>query len=59
MYNFWYEYREEEYCRAQFCYIDTHSFIFYIKTKDMKYLSYEVERLLPTRKNKKCCCDER
>ena len=50
---FWCEYIKEEYCRAQFCYIDIHSFIFCIKTKDMKYLSYEFERSLPIRKNKK------
>ena len=66
MYEFWYDYMKPKYGNnVQLCYIDTDSFIMNIKTKDFyKHISndvelrfdtstYEVNRPLPTGKNKK------
>ena len=66
MYEFWYDYMKPKYVdNVKICYMDTDSFIMYIKTKDFyKDISndvekrfdtsnYEVNRPLPTGKNKK------
>ena len=66
MYEFWYDYINPKYCKkAKLCYMDTDSFITYIKTKDFykdiandvesmfDTLNYEVSRPLPKGKNKK------
>ena len=65
MYEFWYDYRKPKYGnRAKLCYMDTDSFIMNSKTndfyKDISYdvdkrfdtSNYEVDRPLPTGKNK-------
>ena len=66
MYEFWYDYMKPKYNEnVKLCYMDTDSFVMNIKTKDFyKDISsdvdkrfdtsnYEVNRPLPTRKNKK------
>ena len=66
MYEFWYDYMEPKYSNnVKLCYMDTDSFIMSIKTNDFyKDISndvenrfdtsnYEVNRPLPTEKNKK------
>ena len=66
MYEFWYDYMKPKYGNnVKLCYMDTESFIMNIKTEDFyKDISndvenrpdtsnYEVDRSLPTRKNKK------
>ena len=66
MYEFWYDYMKPKYGNnVKLCYMDTDSFIINIKTEDFyKDISndvekrfdtsnYEVNRPLPTRKNKK------
>ena len=66
MYEFWYHYMKPKYDNnVKLCYMDTDSFIMNIKTEDFyKYISndvenrfdtsnYEVNRPLPTEKNKK------
>ena len=66
MYEFWYDYMKPKYGNnVKLCYMDTDSFIMNIKTEDFyKDISndvenrpdtsnYEVDRSLPTRKNKK------
>ena len=66
MYEFWYDYIKPKYQNnAKLCYKDTDSFIIYIKTDDVyediavdvqkrfDTSNYEVNRPLPTRKNKK------
>ena len=63
MYGFWYDYVQPEYReKAKLCYMDTDSFILYIKTEDIypdivKYIktrfdtsNYEVDRPFPRRK---------
>ena len=69
MYEFWYDYMKPKYGnRAKLSYMDTDSFIMNIKTNDFYkdiandvekrfYTSnYEVDRPLPTEKNKKVIC---
>ena len=66
MYKFWYDYMKSKYGdNVKLCYIDTDNFIMYIKTegfckdiaddveKRFDTSNYEVDRPLPTRKNKK------
>ena len=69
MYEFWYDYMKPKYVdNVKICYMDTDSFIMHIKTEDFYkdiYVedkdvekrfdtsNYEVNRLLPTGKNKK------
>ena len=66
MYEFWYDYMKPKYGdNVKLSYMDTDSFIIYIKTEDFyKYIAddvderfdtsgYEVDRPLPTGKNKK------
>ena len=67
IYEFWYDYVKPKYGgKAKLCYIDTDSFIVYIKTEDL-YIdiakgiegrfdnsNYKLERLLPIEKIKKC-----
>ena len=66
MYEFWYDYMKPKYANnVKLCYMDTDSFIMNIKTSDFyKDISndvenrfdtsnYEVNRPLPTGKNKK------
>ena len=66
MYEFWYGYLKPKYGdRIKLCYMDTDSFILFIKAKDFyediahdvekrfATSSYRVDRPLPTRKNKK------
>ena len=65
MYEFWYDYRKPKYGdNVKLCYMDTDSFIMHIKTEDIKDIAndvekrfdtsnYEVNRPLPTGKNKK------
>ena len=66
MYEFWYDYMKPKYDdKVKLCYIDTGSFIISIKTKDFyrdiaddvekrfDTSNYEVDRPLPTGKNKK------
>ena len=66
MYDFWYDYMKPKYDdKVKLCYIDTDSFIISIKTKDFykdiaddvdkrfDTSNYEVDRPLPTGKNKK------
>ena len=66
MYEFWYGYIKPRYQNnAKLCYMDTDSFIIYIKTEDVyediaddvekrfDTSNYEVNRPLPTGKNKK------
>ena len=66
MYEFWYDYIKPEYQNnAKLCYMDTDSFIIHIKTesvyekiandveKRFDTSNYEVNRPLPTGKNKK------
>ena len=66
MYEFWYDYMKPKYGNnVKLCYMDTDSFIMNIKTEDFyKHIAndvekifdtsnYEVNRLLPTGKNKK------
>ena len=66
MYEFWYDYMKPKYDdKVKLCYIDTDSFIMSIKTKDFykdiaddienrfDTSNYEVDRPLPTGKNKK------
>ena len=66
MYEFWHDYIKSKYQNnAKLCYIDTGSFIIYIKTehvyediaddveKRFDISNYEVNRPLPTGKNKK------
>ena len=65
MYEFWYDYIIPKYQdKAQLCYMDIDSFTINIKTKDVyediasdierfDTSNYEVNRQLPTRKNKK------
>ena len=66
MYEFWYDYMKPKYeDKVKLCYIDTDNFIISIKTKDFykdiaddvekrfDTSNYEVDRPLPTRKNKK------
>ena len=66
MYEFWYDYMKPKYNdNIKLCYMDTDSFIMHIKTEDF-YIdfsddfkkrfdtsNYEVNRPLPTGKNKK------
>ena len=66
MYDFWYDYMKPKYNDdVKLCYMDTDSFVMHIKTNDFyKYITsdvenrcdtsnYEVNRPLPTGKNKK------
>ena len=66
MYKFWYDYMKPKYVnRVKLCYMDTDSFIMSIKTNDFfkdisidvdkrfDTLNYEINRPLPTGKNKK------
>ena len=66
MYEFWYDYIKPKYCNdVKLCYMDTDSFIMNIKTNDFykdianevenrfDTSNYEVNRPLPTGKNKK------
>ena len=66
MYEFWYDYTKPKYNQnSELCYMDTDSFIIYINTEDIyedigddvekrfDTSNYEVNRPLPTRKNKK------
>ena len=66
MYEFWYGYIKPRYQNnAKLCYMDTDSFVIYIKTEDVyediaddvekrfDTSNYEVNRPLPTGKNKK------
>ena len=66
MYEFWYDYIKPKYSdNVKLCYIDTDSFIMYIRTEDLykdiaddvekrfDTSNYEVNRPLPTGKNKK------
>ena len=66
MYEFWYCYMKPKFGeKTKLCYIDTDSFIVYIKTEEIyidieKYvetrfdtLNYELDRPLPKGKNKK------
>ena len=66
MYEFWYDYMKPKYgSDVKLCYIDTDSFIMNIKTEDFykdiangvekrfDMSNYEVDRPLPTGKNKK------
>ena len=66
MYEFWYDYIKPKYqSNAKLWYMNTDKFIIYIKTEDVyediaddvekgfDTSSYEVNRLLPTRKNKR------
>ena len=66
MYEFWYDYMKPKYSdNVKLCYLDTDSFIMHIKTegfyndiandieKRFDTSNYEVNRPLPTRKNKK------
>ena len=66
MYEFWYDYMKPKYGdNVKLCYMDTDSFIMHIKTEDLykdiahdvekrfDTSNYEVNRLLPTGKNKK------
>ena len=66
MYEFWYDYMKPKYANnVKLCYMDTDSFIMNIKTNDFyediandvenrfDTSNYEVNRLLPTGKNKK------
>ena len=66
MYEFWYDYMKPKYGnRVKLCYVDTDSFIMNIKTNDFykdiandvekrfDTSNYEVDRPLPTGKNKK------
>ena len=66
MYEFWYDYMKPKYSdNVKLCYMDTDSFIMHIKTegfyndiandveKRFDTSNYEVNRPLPTRKNKK------
>ena len=66
MYEFWYDYMKPKYVdNVKLCYMDTDSFIMHVKTEDfynnIEYdvekrfdtLNYEVNRQLPTGKNKK------
>ena len=66
MYEYWYDYMKPKYNdNVKLCYMDTDSFVMNMKTKDFyKDISsdidkrfdtsnYEVNRLLPTGKNKK------
>ena len=66
MFKFWYDYMKPKYGdNVKLCYMDTHSFITHIKTKDFykdiandvekgfDTSNYEVDRPLPTGKNKK------
>ena len=66
MYEFWYDYIKPKYQHnAKLCYMDTDSFIIHIKTEDVyedivndieKWFdtsNYEIDKPLPTRKNKK------
>ena len=66
MYEFWYNYNKPKYQNnSKLCYMDTDSFIIYIKTKDFykdiaddvkkRYdtSNYKVDGLLPKRMNKK------
>ena len=66
MYEFWYDYVKPKYGdNVKLCYVDTDSFIMHIKTEDFykditddvekrfDISNYEVNRPLPTGKNKK------
>ena len=66
MYEFWYDYVKPKYGeKVKLCYMDTDSFIVYIKTDDIykdiaedvetrcETSSYELDRPLPKRKIKK------
>ena len=66
MYEFWYDYMKPKYNdKVKLCYMDTDSFVMNIKTKDVykdiandvedrfDTSNYEVDRPLPTGKNKK------
>ena len=66
MYEFWYDYVKPKYCeKAKLCYIDTDSFIVYIKTDDIykdiaktvetrfDTSNYQLDRPLLKEKNKK------
>ena len=66
MYKFWYEYLKPKYSEnIRICYMDTDSFIFYVKTEDFyeditddieksfDTSNYEVDRPLPKGNNKK------
>ena len=64
-YEFWYDYVKQKYGeKAKLCYMDTYSFIFYIKLmifikilQDVEIRfetsNYELDKLLPKEKNKK------
>ena len=45
MYEFWYDYVKQKYCeKVKLCYVDTDSFIVYIKTDDIyKDIAEDVE----------------
>ena len=50
IYKFWYDYIKSKYGdKAQLCYIDTDSFVIYIKTEDFyEDIASDVERLFDT-----------
>ena len=50
MYEFWYNYIKPKYGdQAKLCYVDTDSFVIYIKTEDFyKYIANDVERWFDT-----------
>ena len=68
MYEFWYVYVKPKYEEKQNCYMDTESFIVYIKTDDIykdipedvetRYdtSDYELETPPPKEKKQKCYC---
>ena len=65
MYEFWYDYMKPKYNDVRLCYMDTDSFVMHSKTNDFykdiasdvenrfDISNYEVNRPLPTGKNKK------
>ena len=51
--DFWYDYTKVKHGdKEKICYTDAESFIVHVKLKDI-YEKYNVEKLLPIRKNKK------
>ena len=72
MYESWYDcIKPKNQNNAELCYMDTESFIIHIETEDVyEYIAddvekrfdtsrYEVNRPMPTRKNKKTYCTDR
>ena len=49
MYEFWYDYIKPKYGdKARLCYMDTDSFIMYIKTDDFKDISNDIDKWFDT-----------